>query len=82
MPGLVAETAKIRQETAKLREVAKKDEANVVVLGGLQEEVLAVKRPVAELSPVSEKARDVYVNAKKKVRSLGMKFLLLKHKKA
>lgn len=39
IPGLIAETSMLLEETIKIREVAKKGEANVAVLGDLQEEV-------------------------------------------
>lgn len=54
-------------EVGKLRDFARKGEANAAVLNGLQKDVLAVKRDVAELLLVAEKARDVRLDAEKKV---------------
>lgn len=72
MPGLVSETATLLEETAELREVAKKREANVAVSSGLHEEVLATKKAVAALLSVAGKRRDVQLNAEMKVRLLEM----------
>lgn len=46
MSVIVVETSMLREETAKLREVATKGEANVVVFVGLQEEVFAAKKTI------------------------------------
>lgn len=54
----------------------------MLVLNRWQEEVLAVKKAVAELLPVAEKAREVLVDAGKKGRSLEMELSLLTHSKA
>lgn len=82
MLGLVAETAMVGQQTANLREVSKKVEANVAVLDGLQEEVLAVKKAVAELFAAAEKVRDVRLDTVKKVRSPETELRMHKHEEA
>lgn len=56
MKGLVAETAMVQKEATKLRESDKKGDVNGAILGGLQEEFLAVKKAVPELYTGWEKA--------------------------
>lgn len=65
MPDLGSHIAMVREETDELREISEKRKADVSVLGGLQEEVLAVKKTVAEFLPIAEKTQDVRLDAEK-----------------
>lgn len=68
-PGLVSQIAIFQERNAKLREISKKDEANVDVLGGLHEDILAVEKAVAELLPAAAMVCDVRLKAAMKLRS-------------
>lgn len=71
----------LREDTAKHRGVARKSEASFAVLGDLEEKGFTGKKAVAEILLVVKKARDVRLDAEKKVFSLEMKWSMLMHKK-
>lgn len=82
LPSLVVEIASVLVEVGKLCAVDKKGGANGAVLNSLHEEVLAVTEAVADLLPVAEKAREVRVDAKKRVRSAEVELTFLKNREA
>lgn len=59
MSGLVEETATLQVEVGKLLEVAKKVKANIAIVIGLHKDGLAVKKSVAKILLVAEKAFDL-----------------------
>lgn len=63
--SVAAETAKLFEEVANLREVARKSEENVDVLRGSREEVLSVVKAVVSSLLVGKKARVVRVFAER-----------------
>lgn len=80
--GLVAVKAMFREIIAKFQEVAEMGETNFAVLGDLQEEVWAVKKPVAELLPSTKNFRGVRLNTVERMRSSKIESSRLKDKEA
>lgn len=70
IPGFVSETEMLHEETSELWEVARLGEAIVTVLDDVREEFFVVKKAVAKLLPVTEKAWDARVGAWNKFWSL------------
>lgn len=80
MPGLVEEATKIRSEVSELREAGANDKANVPVMNGLQKEVSASKKTVAEFLLAVEKCDDLRVAAEKMACLSKIEFEMIKHR--
>lgn len=79
MPGLVEESAKLRNEVTELRKVVAEDKANVAAMICLRQEVSVLKEAVAELLSATEKSRDLRVDAEKKAPSAKVVLSLTGH---
>lgn len=65
---------------AEVLETGAGDKANVGIMSGLQKEVPAVKKAVAELLPAKKKSRVLRVDTEEKTRSAEMKLSLIEHR--